>query len=117
MVTSFRPKNPNYRDVSNLNNIRDSSHWNQLFNDWVESRLTLVQDKIQAYKETLEKRKEILNQKSPDKLLKEPTVHLEEFQELIRDVNDHLVRASEEMLPYNSPLNVWTTPTKIQAHL
>jgi len=108
MVTSFRPLNPLYKDISNLSNVHDSSSWNELFDDWVQSRLTLVQDKISAYKTSLNQRRQQLERKHPGKLLKEPTVDLKEFEEMIKDVSDHLYRAGMELKPYDDPMNVWT---------
>ncbi|CAD6906371.1 unnamed protein product [Tilletia laevis] len=121
MVTSFRPKHTSFRDVSNLKNILTCSDWNELYDQWVQSRIELVQDKLATYSRTLRERRRALESKAssdsttrgarPD--LIGPTVDLVEFARLIDDVDDHLRRALGELKPYDSEENpgfVWGRP-------
>lgn len=43
MVTSFRPRDPTAKDVSNLGNVKASSRWDQLFKHWTTYRLEVLE--------------------------------------------------------------------------
>ena len=48
MVTSFRPKSPWIRDETVLTGSRPISDWSQLYNQWTEYRLELVEERIRG---------------------------------------------------------------------
>ncbi|KAE8211716.1 hypothetical protein CF327_g4553 [Tilletia walkeri] len=125
MVTSFRPKNTAFRDVSNLRNIVTCSDWTELYDQWVQSRIGIVQDKLATYSRTLRERRRLLETMSssdstgrggrPDLIA--PTVDLAEFARVIDDVDDHLRRALAEMKPYDSDENpgfAWGRPAPLK---
>ncbi|PWN48444.1 hypothetical protein IE53DRAFT_197212 [Violaceomyces palustris] len=107
MVTSFRPKAPLYRDISNLDNIRTCSNWFDLYDQWVQSRLTLAQEKIAHYSRELSERRKAQEEQRPGSLLTKPTVDLDEFDEMRNDLNDLFERARVAMKPYSDPSRVF----------
>ncbi|KAK0537692.1 hypothetical protein OC835_001664 [Tilletia horrida] len=123
MVTSFRPRDAAlYRDVSNLRNITICSDWNELYDQWVASRIEIVQQKLARYQEMLQQRRRALERQAQAPAigrvkcdLVAPTVDLAEFARIIEDVDDHLRRALSEMKPYDSNENpgfVWGRPRR-----
>lgn len=107
MVTSFRKRSAfAWRDVSNLTNIRSCSNWNELYAQWVASRLTMVEEKVQGLKQIMDsRRRESERKRGGGELakiggLKDPVIWVEEVQRLRAEIMDHLDRAGEEMLPY-----------------
>ncbi|KAJ6103499.1 hypothetical protein N7486_005926 [Penicillium sp. IBT 16267x] len=54
MVTSFRPRDPNLRDVSNLKNVKRSSNWEKLFKQWSSYRLDVLSKRVTAFKAKLD---------------------------------------------------------------
>jgi len=54
MVTSFRPRDPTLKDVSNLGNVKKSSSWDQLFKQWSVYRLGVVEKRARLLREKIE---------------------------------------------------------------
>jgi hypothetical protein len=54
MVTSFRPRDPNVRDVSNLTNVKRSSKWDELFKQWSSYRLDVMSKRAADFKVKLD---------------------------------------------------------------
>lgn len=48
MVTSFRPRSPSIRDETVLTGSRPISNWSELYTQWSEYRLELVEERIRA---------------------------------------------------------------------
>lgn len=48
MVTPFRAKSPSIRDETVLTGSRAISNWSELYSDWLEYRLELVEERIRA---------------------------------------------------------------------
>lgn len=48
MVTSFRPKCPLVRDESVLTGSRPISKWSELYTEWMEYRLEVLEERIRA---------------------------------------------------------------------
>ncbi|KIW50103.1 hypothetical protein PV05_11723 [Exophiala xenobiotica] len=55
MVTSFRPRDPSLKDVSNLGNVKKSSSWDQLFKQWSIYRLEVVEKRAKSLREKIGK--------------------------------------------------------------
>jgi hypothetical protein len=55
MITSFRPKDPLAKDGSTLSNVKHSSRWNELFQQWTTYRLDVISTRALALKERIEK--------------------------------------------------------------
>jgi hypothetical protein len=54
MVTSFRPRDPCLKDVSNLGNVKRSSSWDQLFKQWSTYRLEVLEKRAKLLRERIE---------------------------------------------------------------
>jgi hypothetical protein len=54
MVTSFRPRDPNVMDVSNLINVKRSSRWDELFKQWSSYRLEVLSQRAADFKAKLD---------------------------------------------------------------
>lgn len=79
------------RNIQNLDNIRICSNWYDLYDQWVQSRLSLAKERIQEYSDRLKERREALNKSNdpsggPRRLLSQPTVDLSEFEEFQLDL-------------------------------
>lgn len=48
MITSFRPKDPLVKDQSVLTGVRSISNLNDLYTQWTEYRLEMLQERIRA---------------------------------------------------------------------
>lgn len=57
MVTSFRPRNKVYRDLTDLRNIRDCSNLYELHDQFLRSRLDIVQETLNSYRNNLAHRR------------------------------------------------------------
>lgn len=55
MVTSFRPRDPNLKDVSNLGNDKRSSSWDALFKQWSTYRLDVLEKRAKFLRERIQK--------------------------------------------------------------
>ncbi|OAP59152.1 hypothetical protein AYL99_06450 [Fonsecaea erecta] len=55
MVTSFRPRDPSLKDVSNLGNVKKSSRHDQLFKQWSTYRLDVLEKRARLLRERIEK--------------------------------------------------------------
>ena len=55
MVTSFRPRDPSLNDVSNLGNVKRSSHWDPLFKQWSSYRLEVLEKRSKLLRERIVK--------------------------------------------------------------
>jgi hypothetical protein len=53
MVTSFRPRDPTQKDVSNLGNVKRSSRWDQLFKQWTSYRLEVLEKRSKLLRERI----------------------------------------------------------------
>ncbi|KIW73249.1 hypothetical protein PV04_01382 [Phialophora macrospora] len=53
MVTSFRPRDPSLKDVSNLGNVKKSSRWDQLFKQWSTYRLEVLEKRSRLLRERI----------------------------------------------------------------
>jgi hypothetical protein len=53
LVTSFRPKDPAAKDMSNLINVKRSSRWDELFQQWTMYRLDVLAKRAEAFREEL----------------------------------------------------------------
>ena len=113
MVTSFRKRSAfGWRDISNLINIRTCSNLNELYAQWANARLDIVQEKIDGFKRVLEARRR--RQEYETGVLgglKDPIVTMAELEQLKFEIEDHLKRAIDEMLPYGG------TPSRSNARL
>jgi hypothetical protein len=116
MVTSFRKRSAfGWRDVSNLENIRSCSNWNELYAQWVTSRVSILEEKLGGFRRLLEaRRRDVEAEFGLAGGLQRPVVSMQEFEALKRDVEDHLERALQEMLPYGHDSDRFTpvVPTK-----
>ncbi|KAI1610284.1 hypothetical protein EDD36DRAFT_443742 [Exophiala viscosa] len=54
MVTSFRPKDPNLKDVSNLGNVKRSSNWDALFKQWSTYRLDVLEKRAKYLRDRIQ---------------------------------------------------------------
>lgn len=54
MVTSFRPRDPNMRDVSTLVSVKPSSRWDDLFRQWSSYRLDVISKRAADFKAKLD---------------------------------------------------------------
>ncbi|KAJ9608213.1 hypothetical protein H2200_007201 [Cladophialophora chaetospira] len=53
MVTSFRPRDPSLKDMSNLGNVKKSSRWDQLFTQWSTYRLDVLEKRSKLLRERI----------------------------------------------------------------
>lgn len=117
MVTSFRKRSAvGWRDISNLTNIRSCSNWNELYAQWVDSRLAIIDEKVRGLKELIARRKaqqEARGRGGPGGL-QVPVVTMQEVDALREEIEDHFTRALEEMRPYGDESDKWT-PRPAQA--
>lgn len=84
MVTSFRPRNKIYPDVTDLRNIRDCSNPHELHDQFTQSRLNIVQEAIEVYRSRLlTRRRRIEDAFGRRGGLKQPTVDPNELENLV----------------------------------
>lgn len=100
MVTSFRPKRPT-EDITNLRNIRNCSNTHEVYDQFVVSRMDLVQQTLEAYKAMLaQRRKSIEDAYGRRGGLKAPSVDFDELRELKKVIDGVFTNALEQMKPY-----------------
>lgn len=109
MVTSFRPKRPT-EDITNLRNIRNCSNNFEMYDQYLTSRIELVEQTVAAYKSMLaQRRKSIEDAYGRRGGLKAPTVDFGELRALKSLVDNVFANALEQMKPYGTdPEDVWT---------
>lgn len=117
MVTSFRKRSAfGWRDVSNLENIRSCSNWNELYAQWVTSRVSILEEKLGGFRRLLEaRRRDVEAEHGLAGGLQRPVVSMQEFEALKRDMEDHLERALQEMLPYGHESDRFTPVVPAEA--
>lgn len=98
MVTSFRPRNKVYRDLTDLRNIRDCSNLYELHDQFLRSRLDIVQETLNSYRNNLAHRRhdvEVAYGKRGG--IKREIVDKREIQGLIDFFTNTLTNAMEQM--------------------
>ncbi|KAJ6157259.1 hypothetical protein N7497_006144 [Penicillium chrysogenum] len=91
MVTSFRPKCPSVRDETVLTGSRPISEWSELYTQWTEYRLEVIEGRIRA-KLKAERQREItkrpFNVYAVRKFLEEQKEYLDTTIEELIDMDD-----------------------------
>lgn len=109
MVTAFRKRDAfGWKDISNLGNIRTASNWNEIYAQWVVSRLEGIQEKAAGFQRVLEARRRYVQQRYNDGFLQAPIITHDEVLRFKEELDEHLQRALEEMKPYGDPTDLWT---------
>lgn len=98
MVTSFRPKSPFLPDDSNLATVRGISVLSDLYYEYGEYRLQIVEERIRAQLKELRMRHRA-GKKTNTKALKE---FLEEQEKFLRHTNAEIVQ-DEDVIPGHQP--------------